>query len=118
MIIELESEHITEVFTSFGERGVSAEKVAESAATEAADYLRSGAPIGPHLADQLLLPLALAGGGAFRTMEPSLHARTQADVIRMFLGTEIRMEKIGDLDWLVAVSTGATRQARRNRDTP
>ena len=110
VIIELESEHVTEVFTSFGERGVSAEKVAESAATEAGGYLRSGVPVGPHLADQLLLPLAHAGGGAFRTMAPSLHARTQADVIRMFLETEIRMEKIGDLDWLVEVSTAAARR--------
>ena len=30
---------------------------------------------------------------------------TQADVIRMFLGTEIRMEKIGDLEWHVAATT-------------
>lgn len=103
VIIELESEHVTEVFTSFGERGVSAEKVARSAAAEAADYLHSGVPIGPHLADQLLLPLALAGGGAFRTMEPSLHARTQADVIRMFLGTAVAMDLADDGAWHVAV---------------
>lgn len=111
VVVELESEHVTEVFTSFGERGVSAEKVAESVATETANYLRSGVPVGPHLADQLLLPLALAGGGAFRTMDPSLHARTQAEVIRMFLGTEIRSSREGEGDWRVAVS-GQHREAR------
>ena len=57
-------EQVTEVFTGFGQRGVTAEAVAQHALTEAKDYLASGAPVGNHLADQLILPLALAGGGS------------------------------------------------------
>jgi RNA 3'-terminal phosphate cyclase (ATP) len=103
VIIEVESQNVTEVFTGFGERGVPAETVAERAAREAAEYLDSGVPVGSHLADQLLLPFALAGGGAFRTLAPSLHAQTQADVIRTFLGNETRMKAVGEKNWLVEV---------------
>jgi RNA 3'-terminal phosphate cyclase (ATP) len=39
-----------------------------------------------HLADQLLLPLALAGGGSFATGQVSDHLRSNALVIETFLG--------------------------------
>jgi RNA 3'-terminal phosphate cyclase (ATP) len=45
-------------------------------------YLRSSAPLGSHLADQLLLPMALGAGGIFRTMTTTTHTRTNIDVIR------------------------------------
>lgn len=105
VIIELESENVTEVFTGFGERGVPAETVADGVATEALAYLGSEVPVGPHLADQLLLPLALAGGGMFRSMQPSSHARTQAEVIRTFLGTETRMTPVSEKVWQFEVSS-------------
>jgi RNA 3'-terminal phosphate cyclase (ATP) len=85
VLIELASEHITELVSSVGERGVPAEQVAESALQEALTYLRADVPVGEHLADQLLLPLALGQGGRFRTLSPSLHTRTQAEIIRRFL---------------------------------
>ena len=87
--IELESEHVTELFTGFGERGLRAEVVAERVATEAATYLAAGAPVGQHLADQLLLPLALAGGGGFRTLPLTLHTETQLAMIRQLLGIDV-----------------------------
>jgi len=99
VIVELESENVTEVFTGFGERGVPAEAVADGVATEALAYLEAGVPVGAHLADQLLLPLALAGGGAFRSVKPSSHAQTQADVIRTFLGIETRMNRLSETAW-------------------
>ncbi len=90
--IEVESERATEVFTGFGERYVRAEEVARRAVTEARRYLAAGVPVGEHRADQLLLPMALApAGGSFRTLAPSLHATTNADVIRAFL-PEARIE--------------------------
>ncbi len=104
VLAEIESRHVTELFTGFGERGVRAETVAERLADEVAAYLASGAAVGSHLADQLLLPFALAGGGSFRTVEPSLHARTQADVVHMFLGVETRMGAIGPNLWQVDVA--------------
>jgi RNA 3'-terminal phosphate cyclase (ATP) len=86
----VESEHVTEVFAEFGRRGVPAERVAQRAALAAKRYLASDVPIGMHLADQLLLPLALAGGGSFITLPPSAHTRTNIDVIQAFLPVAIR----------------------------
>jgi RNA 3'-terminal phosphate cyclase (ATP) len=42
--------------------------------------------VGEHLADQLLLPLALGSGGAFRTLTPSLHSTTQLRLLEAFVG--------------------------------
>ncbi|HEU5059907.1 MAG TPA: RNA 3'-terminal phosphate cyclase, partial [Kofleriaceae bacterium] len=74
----------SELASGFGERGVPAETVALGAADEVRALLAAGVPVGCHLADQLLLPLALAGGGAFLTLPLSLHARTAIDVIAAF----------------------------------
>ena len=83
--IELEHEHVTEVFSAVGQRGIRAETVASQAAKAALVYERADVAVGAHLADQLLLPLALAGGGSFTTLEPTLHTRTNADVISELL---------------------------------
>jgi RNA 3'-terminal phosphate cyclase (ATP) len=105
VLVDVESENLTEVFTGFGERGVRAETVAERLAAEVADYLEAFAPVGVHLADQILVPFALAGGGAFRTLSPSLHTKTQVQVIRAFLGSEIAMREEGGNRWLIEVSS-------------
>ena len=89
LIAEVESEHVTEVFTAFGEKQVRAETVANVCADEVLAYLATDAPVGPHLADQLVLLLALAGHGTFRTTTPTKHTRTQLDVIPRFLSTSI-----------------------------
>ena len=91
----IESEHVTEVFTGFGEKGVRAEQVAESVALMVQEYLAAGVPVGPQLADQLLLPLALAKGGAFRTLPLTLHSRTQLELLRELHGTEFRVTEEG-----------------------
>lgn len=85
LLLELACEHVTEVFASFGQRGLRAEIVAERAVQQAREYLAHDAPVGPHLADQLVLPLAIAGEGAFRTTPLTLHARTNLDVVQRFL---------------------------------
>jgi RNA 3'-terminal phosphate cyclase (ATP) len=90
--IEIESDRLTEIFTAFGRRGVRAEKVARQAIAEAKRYLDSDATVGPHLADQLLLPFALAGGGSFATLPLSPHAATQIDLLEKFLPVPIRVE--------------------------
>jgi RNA 3'-terminal phosphate cyclase (ATP) len=86
VIAEIESEALTEVFSGFGEKGVRAETVAERVVEEVRAYLASDVPVGTHLADQLALLLALAGGGTFRTLAPTPHAQTQLAVIARFLG--------------------------------
>lgn len=84
--IELESDQLTEVITGFGEKSVSSEKVARIASKRAKEYISSGVPVGLHLADQLLIPLALAGEGAFRTGVLTRHTKTNIDVIESFTG--------------------------------
>ncbi|HEY9101658.1 RNA 3'-terminal phosphate cyclase [Chitinimonas sp.] len=88
LLITVAHEGVTEVFSGFGEKGISAEAVADAAATEARHYLESGAAVGEHLADQLLLPLALAGRGSFTAMLASSHFSTNIGVIEKFLPVE------------------------------
>ena len=85
VMIEVKTHEVTEIFTAFGKPRVSAEEVAADAAEQARVYLNSTAAVGEHLADQLLLPLALAGGGSFTACSLNLHARTNMEVIRQFL---------------------------------
>jgi len=103
VMIEAESDNLTEVFTSFGERGVPAETVAKRAVDETRSYLDAGVVVGEHLADQLLLPMALAGGGALTTVEPSSHTRTNIDVIRQFLDVEFSVARVGGDVWRIAI---------------
>lgn len=86
LLLEAAFEDATEIVTGFGKLGVSAESLAKTAAHRMAGFLASDAFAGPYLADQLLLPFALAGGGSFTTVKPSQHARTAADVIERFTG--------------------------------
>ena len=69
--------------------------VADRAADEVTAYLATDVPVGPHLADQLVLPLALAGGGRFRTVAPTAHTRTQLAVVQRFLGTTLQLTPDG-----------------------
>lgn len=101
--IEIESEHVTEVCTGFGEKGVRAEEVAEKAVREALTYIESGVPVGEHLADQLVLPMALAGAGSFRTMPLSLHTTTHIELLQQVLGARIRAEPVSEKVWHVEV---------------
>ncbi len=89
VMIEIGCQHLTELFTGFGERGIRAEVVAERAVKEARRYLAAEVAAGEHLADQLLLPMAMAGGGSFTTLPLSRHATTNITMIRQFLDVEI-----------------------------
>lgn len=57
------------------------------AVRQAQRYLAERVPVGEHLADQLVLLCALAGG-TFRTGPLSSHALTNIDVVRAFLGQD------------------------------
>lgn len=103
VLVEIESEHITEVFTGFGERGKPAETVAEEVVNDARAYLAAGVPVGECLADQLLIPMALAGGGSFTTLSLSRHTKTNAEVIRLFLDVDVGFEQLSPHVWRVEV---------------
>ena len=96
LIVEIESANLTEVFTGFGELGVRAEVVAGRMAKEVRRYLEADVPVGEHLADQLLLPMALAGGGSFVTFPMSPHAETNIHVLKQFLPIEVRTESVSE----------------------
>lgn len=94
LLARLDFEHVTEVFVGFGEVGVRAERVAEATAKEIIRYRKHAAPVGEYLADQLMLPLALARNGSFTTRGLSLHARTQFELIPKFLDLRFALEEV------------------------
>jgi RNA 3'-terminal phosphate cyclase (ATP) len=93
LLVEAQFEHVTEISSGFGKLGTSAETLAKDAAKRMSGFIASSAFAGPYLADQLLLPFALAGGGSFTTVKPSQHARTAADIIDLFTGRRFVFEQ-------------------------
>jgi RNA 3'-terminal phosphate cyclase len=104
LMLEVESEHVTEMFTGSGTKGVTAEAVADDAVRQVRRYLADGVPVGPCLADQLLLPMALAGAGSFRTQAPTQHMTTNVEVIRQFLPVKMTVDAAARRCHLVEVS--------------
>jgi len=95
---------VTEVFTGFGRKGVSAETVGRHVAHQAARWLNHDAPVGEHTADQLLIPLAMAGGGCFRTGPLSLHTRTNLDIVQRFLDVRFEVDERDDGTTVVSIA--------------
>jgi RNA 3'-terminal phosphate cyclase (ATP) len=93
------------VFTGFGSPRVRAEQVAGDALASAEAFIASGASVDEHLADQLLLPLAIARGGSFTTTAPSNHTRTQSLILQEFLPITVTTEPIAPTVWRVQVGT-------------
>ena len=105
MLLSIVSENITEVITEYGKQGLKAEKVARMACQAVLNYIEADVPVGVHLADQLLLPMALAGSGSFRTVKPDPHTWTNCEVIQMFLNVEFNIIQETELAWRVAVKS-------------
>lgn len=103
LLLSARYEQVTEMVAGFGERQVPAASLALNAARRIRGMMESGAAIGPYLADQLLLPLALAGGGRFTTVRPSRHTLTNIGTIARFLSVPIRIEQMEDGRHLVTV---------------
>lgn len=91
VFVHVQTREITETISALGRKGLRAEMVAGEAARQTKQYLDAGAPVGEHLADQLLLPLALAGAGSFVTGTPSSHTLTNIETIKKFLDLEIEL---------------------------
>lgn len=103
VVVTVQGHSVTETITAIGSKGKPAEVVANEAADEALTYLSANVPVGPHLADQLLIPLALAGGGRFHTMMPTQHTRTNADILQLFLPFRILTGRVKGEAWEVSV---------------
>ncbi len=106
VLLMIECEKISEVMVSFGRRGHPAEKVAQEAVDQAQEYLKTDCPIGPYLADQLLLPFALVGRGSFKTNRLTGHALTNMEIIRKFLDVRILCRETPDGGSLLSFQGG------------
>lgn len=81
-------------FSALGRRGRPAEQVGREAGEEAARFLRGTASVDRHLADQLLLYAAVAGGRTrYVTEEVTEHLRTNAWVIARFIDVDMTIDE-------------------------
>lgn len=93
-----------EIFTLLGEKRSSAEKMGNRLTGLVKRYLfKTDALVDEYLTDQLLLPLALSGGGEFTARTISQHTETQAWLIEQFLPVDFKFEAINEQKTLVRV---------------
>ncbi|MCA9971569.1 MAG: RNA 3'-terminal phosphate cyclase, partial [Anaerolineales bacterium] len=80
-------------FTSLGRKGLPADQVAETAVAQLLAFIDNNAAVDPYLADQLLLPLALARGTAtYTTHTLTRHTVTNAALLRHWLDVSITVQ--------------------------
>lgn len=81
-------------FSALGQPGKPSEQVAEEAVNDLLAFHQSGALLDRHLADQLVLPMALARlPGEFRVEELSPHTLTNLWVVEQFLGRVAEVDR-------------------------
>ena len=95
-------ENVCEISSGIAQMGSSAESVGHSAAKGLKTYLASQAPVGVHLADQLLLYMAMGKGGVFRTLALSKHTRTNMALIEKFLPVKWQIRELDQGEWEVS----------------
>jgi RNA 3'-phosphate cyclase len=102
LLLLAEFEHGQCCYFGLGERGKPAERVADEAVDGLQNFLQSGAAIDQYLADQLLLPLALAEQPSeLHTSQITQHLVTNADVLRAFMDVKIEIEgEMGQPGWV------------------
>lgn len=90
-------------FSALGRKGLPADKVAEAAVAETLAFVDNKAMVDRHLADQILLPLALSHGSTHYTTDHlTLHTITNAELLRRWLDVEIDIT--GDLGHPAGIS--------------
>lgn len=107
LLLDVRCEHVSELFAAFGQPRLRAEKVADQVAKQARDWLGSDTAVAEHLADQLLLPMALAGGGSFTTPQRTAHLDSNIQVIESFMPVRIHCETLGPERIRVSLLTAA-----------
>lgn len=103
VLVNLHHEQGVTVFGEIGWRGRSAESVAGHAARRALKFRNGNAPVERHLADQLIVPLALAGGGTFITETLTPHSRACLEVVTLFTGLKAGISALEGRKTLVAL---------------
>jgi RNA 3''-phosphate cyclase len=93
LLLRAEFENSAACFFSLGERGKPAERVADEAVDELLEFLATGGAVDPYLADQLVVPLALAPGeSALAVSRVTGHLTTNAEIVRRFLPVRIEID--------------------------
>lgn len=115
--VRIDCERVSTVFAGFGIRGVPAETVASHLAAQVERYLDANVVLDTHLADQLLLPLALAGGGRFTTLKPSAHTETNATIVRTLLPVDYEARELGSDRWAITMRSVESRNHLRVTST-
>ena len=100
LLLSVQSTQHTEVITAYGDKAKSSEYVAQLASDEMKHYLGSDAAVGEHIADQLLIALAL-GGGKFTTNIISQHFNTNCAIIEQFLPVKFKVKKLNVHKYLI-----------------
>jgi RNA 3'-terminal phosphate cyclase (ATP) len=81
------------LFFGLGERGKTAESVADDAVDEAIRFREARAPVDPHSADQLLLPLVFSPDASeYCTSQVTRHLTTNLATVRKFVEREITID--------------------------
>ncbi len=108
LMLTAEHEHVSEVITAFGEKGTSSETVARTALAEFETYRGATGALGAHLADQWMLPLALAvaahrGTAAYTCIDMTDHSKTNIGVIEAFVPVKFEVAELAPRCWRVVV---------------
>jgi RNA 3'-terminal phosphate cyclase (ATP) len=84
LMVEAEFTSGRAAFAFLGQRGLRSEILGDRAARTLLRFLEGEGAVDPHLADQLAVPMALAGGGRVTTSEVTNHLQTVAAVLSQF----------------------------------
>jgi RNA 3'-terminal phosphate cyclase (ATP) len=82
----------TIVFTAFGQKGKSSEKVVGEVVSLAEDFLSGSAAVDRFLADQLLIYMAISKSGCYTTSDLTTHLTTNIETIKKFLPVDFKTE--------------------------
>lgn len=105
LFLTAQYEHSKAGFGALGRVGLPAEKVAQLACEELLQFHNTGAPVDEHLADQLLLPAALAKNESqYKVAEISTHLTTNAWVIEQFGLAKVTVD---EAEKIVAIAPNA-----------
>jgi len=108
LLLLAEFEHSQCCFYGLGARGKPAEHVADEAVNELRDFLSTDGSVDYYLADQLVLPMALASGESeIRSSRITQHLATNAEVIKIFLPVSIEMDATVGLPGSIRIRGGA-----------
>jgi RNA 3'-terminal phosphate cyclase (ATP) len=106
-----EYEHSVSGFTAIGARGKPAEIVGGEAADEFLRHHETGMPVDPHLADQLVPYLALAGGtSVYATSRITGHLETNLRITCYFLDIGTKLSGKRDSPGTVRIMPAAVRR--------